>query len=100
MGQQHVFADIAGVCAVANRFDASAEMIDQVVRARLGRLGFGGASAGRVHAARGDALRRALDRWAGELGRWSRASAEIAAALRINARNYAEAELRATDRVG
>ncbi|MGH3563590.1 MAG: type VII secretion target, partial [Mycobacterium sp.] len=65
-----------------------------------GRLAFDGASAGRAHVAGGDALRRALDRWAGELARWSRAGAEIATALRVGAESYADAELRAAARVG
>lgn len=97
MAQQHFYADPAAVGAVANRFDASAELIAAVTRSRLG---FGGASAGRMHAARGDALRRALDGWAGQLAQWSRASAEIATALRVAARSYSEAELRATAGVG
>lgn len=100
MGQQLVYVDAAALRAVADRFDAGAEIIASVARARLGRLGFSAASAGRLHAARGEALRRTLDRWAGELTQWSRASAEIAAALRVNAQSYAEAELRAATRVG
>ncbi|HEU0190145.1 MAG TPA: type VII secretion target [Mycobacterium sp.] len=100
MEQRHVSVDPAAICAVANRFDASAEIIDHAARTQLARLAFGGASAGRVHAAGGDAVRRALGRWDAELARWSRAGAEIAGALRASARRYADAELRAADRVG
>lgn len=100
MGQQHVYADTTALRAVADRFDATAQAIDGAVRTRFPRLAFDGASAGRAHTAGGDALRRALDRWAGELANWSRASAEIAAALRVGAAGYTDAELRAETRVG
>jgi uncharacterized protein YukE len=100
MGQQHVYVDAPAMRAVTNRFDAAAEIIDAAVRTRLGTLAFDGASAGRAHVAGGDALRRALDRWVGELAQWSRASAEIATALRVGADGYADAELRAAARVG
>jgi uncharacterized protein YukE len=99
MGRQHVYVDAAALRAIANRFDATAETIDTAVRARLGHLAFDGASAGRAHVAGGDALRRALDRWSGALTQWSRASAEIATALRAGADSYTEAELRAAARV-
>lgn len=98
MGQQHVYVDAAAVHAVAARFDAGAELLGGAAPAHLGRLAFDGAVAGRAHAAAGDAVRRALDRWAGELARWSRASAEIAAALRVGAASYTDAELRAAAR--
>jgi uncharacterized protein YukE len=100
MGQQHVYVDTTAVRAAATRFDATAATIDAAVRTRLGRLAFDGAAAGRFHVAGGDALRRALDRWASELTQWSRASAEIAAALRLGADSYADAESRAAARVG
>lgn len=100
MGQQHAYVDTAAIRAVADRFDATAEIIDTVAHTRLGRLAFGGASAGDAYLAEGEALRRALDRWAGELARWSRASAEIATALRVGAAGYTDAELHAAARVG
>jgi hypothetical protein len=100
MGQQHLYVDTTSVRAAANRFDATAENIDHAARIQLGRLAFDGASAGRAHVGGGDALRRALNRWAGELAQWSRASAEIATALRIGADSYGAAELRAAARVG
>lgn len=85
---------------MADRFDSSAQLIDQLVCTRLGGLRFGAASAGSAHAAGGDALRRVLDRWAGEASHWARASAEIATALRSGARRYTEAESLAAARVG
>jgi hypothetical protein len=66
----------------------------------LSRLAFDGAIAGRAHAARGDALRTALDRVVDDVARWSRASAEIAAALRAGASRYSEADGRAAARIG
>lgn len=59
--------DIAAVYAVADRFSAAAELIDDAIGNHLTRLAFGGACAGRGHASRGDALRCRLDRLAGEL---------------------------------
>ena len=65
----------------------------------LARLEFSGASAGRAHTARGDALRAALERLTAELSQWSRAAAEIAVALRAGADRYADAELYAAARI-
>lgn len=96
----HVFVDAAALRAAPDQFDASAQTIDQLVRGRLGRLRFSGAVAGRADQVAGDALRRTLDTWAAELAQWSRASAEIAAALRLGAQSYTEAELAAAARVG
>ncbi len=100
MAERHVHLDTASVRAAADRFDSTADVIDGAVRTRLHRLAFGGASAGRVHVTAGEALRRALDRWAGELSQWSRASAEIAAALRVSAQSYVDAERQLTARIG
>lgn len=100
MTSQHVQADTAALLAVADRFDTGAEMIDQVARLQLGRLAFSGISSGRAHRAGGDALRRALERWSEQLTHWSRATAEIAAVLRIAARDYADAESAAAARIG
>lgn len=96
----HFNVETAALRAAADRFDAGAELIDGAARSQLGRLTFDGACAGRAHVAAGDALRHALDRWAGELSRWSRASTGIAAALRTGAASYADAELRAAGRIG
>jgi Excreted virulence factor EspC, type VII ESX diderm len=100
MGQQGAFVDAAVVRTVANRFDATAALIDGAARTHLGRLAFDGATAGRAYIASGDALRVALDRLAGELAQWARATVEIATALRASADRYAEADLRAAARVG
>ena len=91
--------DSSGVHKVADQLNAAAEMIDGAVRNHLAALTFGGASAGREHTARGDALRVELERLAAEVSRWSRAAVEIAAALRAGADRYAEAELHAAARI-
>jgi Excreted virulence factor EspC, type VII ESX diderm len=101
MGEPHVTrVDIAAVRAVAHEFDTAAELLDNAVSTHLARLAFDGATAGRDHIARGDALRGALDRLSGELLEWSRAAAEIAAALQAGADRYADAELHSAARVG
>ena len=61
---------------------------------------FDGAAAGRMHAARGDALRAAIDDVVDRLRQWARAAAEIAAELRACADRYAEADARAARRIG
>jgi hypothetical protein len=100
MGQQDAFVDAVAVRTVANRFDATAALIDGAARTHLGRLAFDGATAGRAHIACGDALRVAVDRLGGDLARWARATVEISAALRASADRYADADLRAAARVG
>lgn len=100
MGQQNAFVDAAAVRAVANRFDDAAQLIDGSVRTHFAKLAFDGANAGRAYIGHGDALRLALDRLAGELARWARATAEIATALRSSADRYAEADLSAAARIG
>jgi hypothetical protein len=92
--------DVAAVRAVANRFEATAEILDEAACNHLARLTFGGAAAGRAHFARGDALRAALQRLAAEVSQWSRATGEIALALRASADRYADAELRTAARIG
>ncbi|HZU49565.1 MAG TPA: type VII secretion target [Mycobacterium sp.] len=92
--------DVAAMRSVANRFHGAAEVIDDAVRNHLAHLAFSGASAGRAHAARGDAVRSALNRLPAQLTQWSRATVEIAAALRATADRYAEAELRAAAGIG
>ncbi len=99
MGQQNAFVDAAGVRTVASRFDDTAQLIDDAVRTHLARLAFDGAAAGRAYTGHGDALRVALNRLAGGLSQWTRASVEIATALRASAERYAEADLSAAGRV-
>jgi alpha-beta hydrolase superfamily lysophospholipase len=91
--------DVVAVHRVADRFGASAELIDGAVGEHLARLAFGGAGAGRAYTARGDALRAALQRLAAELSQWSRTSADVAVALRASADRYADAELYAAERI-
>jgi Excreted virulence factor EspC, type VII ESX diderm len=94
------WVDVAAMRAVANQFDAAAQLIGAAARSQLGRLVFDGARAGQAHIARGDALRTGLDRLAADLSQWSRAAIEIAGALRVGADHYADAELRAAARIG
>lgn len=100
MGRQQLYLDDAAVVSVADCFDATAAAIDNAARIRLGGLTFNGTLAGRDHAAAGEALRRALDSWAAELARWSRANSEIAAALRAGLVRYRHAESAMADRLG
>lgn len=91
--------DVPATHRVANQFCAAADIIDRALSDRLGRLAFGAASAGRAHTARGDALRVELGRLAAEVTQWSRASVQIAAALRAGADRYADAERYAAARI-
>ncbi len=87
--------DTAALRAAAQRFDTAADLLDDARRAQLSRFRFDGALAGRAHVAGGDAVRAELDRLAAELERWSRAAAEVAAALRVAADRYVDADLNA-----
>lgn len=92
--------DIAGLLGVARHYDAAAEIVDTAIRNHLSGLRFDGAVAGRVHAARGDALRLAVDEVADRLRLWSRAATEIAAELRACADRYADVDARGARRIG
>lgn len=92
--------DVAAISGIAGEYQAVADAVDAILRTRLAVLQFGGAAAGRAHVARGEAVRVAVDRVADQLGKWSRASAEIAATLRTTAHRYDEADLRAGRMVG
>jgi hypothetical protein len=92
--------DVAALLGVAAEYDAVADAVDAVVRTRLSGLQFGGAVAGRMHVARGEAVRVAVDGIADRLREWARASAEIAATLRMTAQRYEEADVRAGRLVG
>lgn len=92
--------DVAAVRGVASEFDAFAGTLDSAVRTHLSRLGFGGATAGRAYVDRGDALRVALDQIADAVIGWSRASAEIAAALHASADRYLRSDDSAAARFG
>jgi hypothetical protein len=91
--------DVAAVHRVADQLGATAELIDGAVGDHLARLAFRGASAGRAHSARGDALRVELERLKAEVSHWSRAAVETAVALRAGADRYADAELYAAARI-
>lgn len=99
LGLARTQIDVPAAQRVANQFAMAAEFIDRTVSDHLSRLAFGGACAGRAHAARGDALRAELERLVAQVSQWSRASAEIAAALRSSAERYADAELYAAARI-
>jgi hypothetical protein len=99
MGQRNAVVDVAALRTVANRFDDAAQLIDGAVRSHFGSLAFDGATAGRAYVGHGDALRLALNRLAGDLAQWARATSEIAAALRASADHYIEADLSAAARV-
>lgn len=92
--------DVAALLGVAGGYQAAADAVEAVIRTRLAGLQFGGAVAGRMHVARGEAVRVAVDGIADQLRGWSRASAEIAAALRTTAQRYDEADVRAGRLVG
>ena len=100
MGQRDASVDAVAVRTVANRFDDAAQLINGALRSHLYRLSFDGATAGRAYVGHGDALRIALNRLSDELAGWSRATVEIAAALRASADRYGEADLRAAARIG
>lgn len=84
----------------ARQYDAAAQLVDDAVRSHLTGLRFDGAAAGRVHAARGDALRLAVDDLVHRLRQWSRAAAEIAAELRSCADRYVEVDAVGAQRIG
>jgi Excreted virulence factor EspC, type VII ESX diderm len=92
--------DVAAVHAVARQYETVADIVEGAVRTHLTGLVFGGAAAGRMHVGRGDALRAAVDHVVYQLRGWSRAAAEIAAALRASADRYAEADADAARRIG
>lgn len=92
--------DVAALIGVARHYEAVADIVDEAVRSHLSGLAFDGAAAGRMHVARGDALRHAVDHVVDQLRLWSRASVEIAAALRTSADRYAAADADAARRVG
>jgi hypothetical protein len=91
--------DVPATHRIADQFCAAADIIDRALSDQLGRLAFGGVSAGRAHTARGEALHFEMGRLAAEVTQWSRASVDIAAALRTSADRYADAELYAAARI-
>ncbi|KUI45120.1 hypothetical protein AU197_12815 [Mycobacterium sp. IS-1590] len=92
--------DAATLLSVARHYQGVADTVDATVRTHLGGLVFDGSGAGRSYVAGGDAVRSAVDDVVRQLRLWSRASAEIAVALRAAADRYAEADARAAERLG
>lgn len=92
--------DAATVRSVARHYQVAADIVDAAVRTHLGRLTFDGSGAGSAYVAHGDAVRSAVGDVVDQLRRWSRASAEIAAALRVSVERYADADAEAAGRLG
>jgi hypothetical protein len=92
--------DVAAVLDAARQYDAAADLVDTAIRTHLTGLRFDGAVAGRMHTARGDALRLAVDDVADRLRQWSRAATEIAAELRACAHRYVDVDVRGARRLG
>lgn len=89
--------DTAALGATANRFDDTADLIEQAGRIRLV---FGGSAAGRAHGLHGDELRRSLEVLLADLNVWARAAAEIAVELRAVADRYRGADMSAAAGIG
>ncbi|MEU0495403.1 type VII secretion target [Mycobacterium sp. NPDC006124] len=92
--------DAGALLAAAGRCDGIADVVDGLARGGLSRLVFDGAVAGRDHAARGDAVRRAVDDVVDQTAAWVRALREVAAALRVAGDRYADADARGAVRLG
>jgi hypothetical protein len=92
--------DVAAVLDAARQYDAAADIVDTAIRTHLSGLRFDGAVAGRMHTARGDALRLAVDDVVDRLRLWSRAATEIAAELRACADRYVDVDVRSARRLG
>ncbi|OBI78764.1 type VII secretion target [Mycobacterium sp. E740] len=91
--------DAAALLSIAGQYELVAGLIDGAVRTHLGELTFDGAGAGRSYVAHGDAVRSAVEDVVSGLRQWSRASAEIAAVLRVSADRYVEADVYAARRL-
>lgn len=91
--------DVAAISSVARQYQAIADSIDAAVRTHLTSLAFDGAVAGRAYTGHGDALRTGIETIVHRLWQWSRASAEIAAMLRVSADRYADADAGAARRL-
>lgn len=92
--------DVPALLGIARQYQVAADLVEAAVRTHLSGLAFDGATAGRMHVARGDAVRAALNHVVDGLRQWSRASTEIAAALRASADRYGDADAHAAWRVG
>ena len=92
--------DLGAVRAIAREYDSAGQIVDSAQRTRLSEFEFGATSAGRDYAEHGVRVRAALDEIAMLLQGWSRATDEIAVALRSSADRYQDADARAAGRVG
>lgn len=92
--------DAAAMLSVARQYQSTADIVDATVRTHLSGLAFGGAVAGRSYVAYGDAVRSAVEDVVNQLRAWSRASAEIASALRASVERYTEVDAQAAGRLG
>ncbi len=91
MRQPHTTrVDVAALHEMAQHYDAAAQTIDDLLRSRLAGLAFDGTNAGRVHAARGEALRCTLEPVIRQLRQWVQTADAIAVALRASANRYAD----------
>ena len=100
MGQADVArVDVPALVGVAQQYRVIADIVDGAVRTHLGWLRFDGACAGSAYVAHGDAVRESMVRVVTTLRQWSRASTEIAAVLEASAHRYAEADVRAGERL-
>jgi Excreted virulence factor EspC, type VII ESX diderm len=90
--------DTAAVRAIAREYETVAAILD--ARTHLDDVDVGGATAGRAYVAHGDALRGALADLQSSLRQWSRATMEIAAALRVSVDRYQDADGYAAVRLG
>ena len=92
--------DAAILLSIAREYQIAADTVDAAVRTHLSGLAFDGAGAGRAYVGHGDAVRSAIDEVVNQLRQWSRASAEISAALRVSVERYTEADVNAAGRLG
>ncbi|MDZ4266209.1 MAG: type VII secretion target [Mycobacterium sp.] len=92
--------DVGVVRSIAREYETAALVVDAAVRTHLSDFAFGGACAGQAYVGHGESIRAALEDVVTSLRQWSRASGEIAAALRASADRYQDADARAAARVG
>jgi hypothetical protein len=96
MGETSI--NVAGVRGVAGEFDSVAEELQKAIQ-QLRGLSFGGASAGRWHTAKGDAVRDGLREVVTHLENWQRTNTAIAEQLRATAQRYADRDAKNKARV-
>jgi hypothetical protein len=87
--------DLALMHAAADRIDAAADLLQDVVDTQLRALRFDGTAAGRAHRADGDAVCAAVRGTVAGTARWTRAARDLACALRAGAQAHAGAEQQA-----